>query len=322
VVDKGGRWEGQSPTELVARSLVMQMAIGEAFDCLDRAGVPAIVLKGPAIASWLYQPDEVRSSVDVDLLVPPERFNDAEQVLAQLGYHHRLPGTAACEIAANARELLAETGICIDLHRYLIGLPDPARSWELLSHQTTALPLASGAQVTVFDVPARAMHLALHAAQDGPQDFKALADLERGLAQVLVGTWRQAAALAEQLGATAAFAAGLGLCPAGRTLAAELGLPDLAGVELALRVRSTPHESLFFEQLSVTPGIATKLKLVGRKLWPTRAYLASGVTDALASRWAVAAARVRRLDSLAHRAPPALKAWRETRKEFRGGGRR
>ncbi|MDQ6616492.1 MAG: nucleotidyltransferase family protein [Actinomycetota bacterium] len=316
MVEKLGQWAGLSATELLARSLFMEMAAGEAFEWLERADVASIVLKGPAVATWLYQPNEVRPSVDVDLLVAPEDFDRAEHALEQLGYRHRLRGGAACEIASNARELLGDNGICIDLHHHLIGLADPVRSWDLLSRRTTSLRLASGAEVAVLDLSARTMHLALHAAQDGPQDLKALADLERGLAQVPIDTWRAAATLADQLGATAAFAAGLRLCPPGRAVAAELGLPDLPGVELTLRVRSAPHESLFFEHLSVAPGVAAKVKLVSRKLWPTNAYLKSGAPEAVGLRCGLAVARCRRLASLTRRAPPALRAWYQARREL------
>jgi hypothetical protein len=322
VVDRAGRWEGLSPQALLARSLYMDMAAGEAFQCLVQAGVPAVVLKGPAVASWLYRPDEVRPAVDIDVLVEPVRFSDAEAALVQLGYHHRLAGTAACEIASNARELLAEDGICIDLHHHLIGIPDPTRAWERLSQRTTALRLASGTEVAVLDLGARTMHLALHAAQDGPEDRRASADLERGLAQLPCDLWRDAAVLADQLGATAAFAAGLRLSPAGRALAAELELPDRPGVELALRMQSAPHESLFFERLSEAPGMRARLRLVGRKLWPTAAYLDSAGPVAGRRRWALVVARRRRFHSLARRAPAALRAWIRARQQFGQAGHR
>ncbi|MDQ1379207.1 MAG: hypothetical protein QOE15_3380 [Acidimicrobiaceae bacterium] len=322
MVDKGGRWDGRTTTELAARSLVMEMAAGEAFGCLIGAGVPAILLKGPAVASWLYRPEEVRQSVDIDLLVAPDRFGDAERALEDLGYRHRLAGTAACEIATNARELLAASGVCIDLHRQLIGVPSPEEAWPVLSGRTVALTLASGVEVAVLDLEARAMHLALHAAQDGPQDRKASDDLARGLAQLPVDTWRAAADLAGRLGATAAFAAGLRLSRAGQALATELGLPDRVGVELSLRVQSAPHESLFFEQLAAAPGMSAKAKLVGRKLWPTEAYLRAAVPNVRDRRWGLAVARLGRLESLARRAPPALRAWLRARRKFGQAGHR
>jgi hypothetical protein len=48
-------------------------------------GIPAILLKGPVIATRLYDRRVERPYADVDILVPRERFADAARIAATLG---------------------------------------------------------------------------------------------------------------------------------------------------------------------------------------------------------------------------------------------
>src|SRR3954453_7868543 len=74
----------------VARRAMATMAIdratAEIFDALDAAAVPALLLKGPSVARWLYDDPDERPYGDTDRLVPPERETDAEAVLRGLGF--------------------------------------------------------------------------------------------------------------------------------------------------------------------------------------------------------------------------------------------
>ena len=58
---------------------------------LEEAGVPVVALKGPALSSRLYGDPALRTSFDVDLLVEPERFHTAREVLAAEGYESPTP---------------------------------------------------------------------------------------------------------------------------------------------------------------------------------------------------------------------------------------
>ena len=301
---------------VAARSLLLDRLAARSTERLCSEGIQSILLKGAAIASWLYE-GEVRPYLDVDLLVSPTQFEKAERVLAELGYVHWLEGADAVELGPKERELIGPDGLCIDLHLGFVGVPGPPlRCWEILVKRTVGFTLA-GTHVEILDIPARAMHLALHAAQNGPIDRKAIADLERGLAQVDHDQWRSAASLAQEMGATEAFAAGLRLVPAGRRLAERLSLPMRITVELVLRTRSAPQQAIFFERVREAPGARRKVALVARKLFPTTTYLRANVPVARRGRLGLFAARARHPWFVARGAGPALIAWLRARSATR-----
>lgn len=304
--------DSRVPMADVARTLLMEKAAGEAWTALADHGIPAILLKGPAIAGWLYG-NEVRVSRDVDLLVSPADFGPAQRALGTLGYSVPFADAAACEIGPNSQSLFGG-GLCIDLHHGLIGVADPPeRTWEVLSGRTVALTLRSGPAVAVLDLPARTTHLALHAAQSGAVDTKAIEDLRRGLATVPLDGWRAAAEVARELGATAPFAAGLRLLPQGREVADALGLGTEWSVELELRTTSAPREALFFTRMGDIAGLKAKAATVARKVWPTAAYLRAQSVAARGGPLGMLRARGERMVSLGRRVWPALTAWRRAR---------
>jgi predicted nucleotidyltransferase len=308
--------EGQAlhPSDLdeglrqVGRVLLLDRAAAEAIALLERRGIPTILLKGAAIRSWLYERHEVRPSSDVDLLVAAADFERATAALAELGYLHSLAGADPAEMGPRERDLVGPGNIWIDLHFGFLGVELPPQAcFDLLWERTEDFELPGGQRVRILDLAARAMHLALHAAQNGPIDTKALADLARGLDRVDRPTWEAAAALASALQATEAFAAGLRLLPAGASLATELRLPTQMTVELALRVHSAPQDAIFFERLRSAKG-ARKLALIARKLYPTTAFLQANAAEPLGPRQLVAA-RLRHPFTVGRRLAPALLAW-------------
>jgi len=297
----------------------METAIGIAWVHLDRAGIPCVLLKGPSIARWLYE-DEIRYSNDIDLLVPPARFRDAQFALAELGYDVPLADAALCEVGPYCTFLLHPNGTRLDLHHRLVGTPTepPERCWDVLSMHTTPFPLVTGVEIRALAVPARTLHLALHVAQNGPRGAKSMADLERGVAQIDIEDWQAAASLAETAGAMQAFAEGLRLCDKGVALAEELGLPQVPrNVELELRITSAPFESLFFIRLADTHGLHGKAALVGRKLWPTADFLRMHYDVARRGSLGLLLAHLLRPLTLLRRGGPAVIAWVRARSRVR-----
>ena len=281
---------------------------------LGAGGVPSILLKGATIATWLYDDGRLRPYRDIDLLVPAARFTEAKSILADLGYVHRLSGAHPTEIGLREQVLFGPEGVCIDLHHGLIGVAAPAdMSWKALWSRTVAFRLAGDGEVRALAVPARAMHLALHVAQNGPIDQKAITDLELGLAKVSREEWWEAAAIAEELDASPAFAAGLRLVPAGRALADELSLTHRTTVELTLRIRSAPQDAIFFERLVEASGFRTKVALVARKLFPTAAYLRANSPATARGPLGLARSAFVHQMSIAVRLAPAFAAWRKAR---------
>lgn len=317
---KGNRVSGESAASAkrasVAVSLMLDHVAGVTTTRLAAAGIPAILLKGAAIATWIYAEGEARPYRDVDLLVPPSRFDAAQAVLGGLGYVNPLAGAADCEYGSNELRLVGPLGVCVDLHHALIGVPEPARAWERLYARSTTLHVG-GSEVRVLDVEARAMHLPLHAIQDGPVDVKAMDDLARGVERLALASWRGAADLAAELGAMGPFAAGLRLLPAGAALAEQLSLPQVVNVDLTMRARSDPPEAFLIEQLVQLPDARARAALLWRKLFPTTVYLKSQYRLAERGPFGVTAARCCRLGSLVLRTAPAIVAWRRARRHVR-----
>jgi hypothetical protein len=103
--------------------------LGLLLDGLQDAGVPALPLKGPALAEALYRDPAGRPFTDLDLLVPVDHADRAIARLHDLGYHHLgHQRTLAYERAyAGAACFVPETsGPCslpVDLHWSLVAFP-------------------------------------------------------------------------------------------------------------------------------------------------------------------------------------------------------
>jgi len=69
-----------------ARAMRAGRQIQEVVDALEGAGIPSVLLKGPALARTMYPDPALRQSSDIDLLVRPRDFLQAEAVLEGLGY--------------------------------------------------------------------------------------------------------------------------------------------------------------------------------------------------------------------------------------------
>jgi hypothetical protein len=153
---------------------------------LGRRGLAAL-LKGPAVAGWLYGPGEARQHRDIDLLVGEHQLGAAERVLGGLGFV-RL-GEPDPVLLVERRHRVwgrAGDGVVVELHWCLMGVgAPPAVVWSVLSEETDRI-VVGGAEVRVLSVPARTMHLALHAVQHGGVG-RPWEDLERGIARLDFG---------------------------------------------------------------------------------------------------------------------------------------
>jgi hypothetical protein len=258
------------PVVLAASKLVVDTTAARLVRTLKTEGVPSVLLRGPAVARWLYDNELSRPYADVDLLVPDDRFPEAQRLLIGLDFTES-PLEARF---ARGRPAHAETwardadGATVDLHRTLIGIgAAPAIFWTTISSEAEPMTVG-GEEISVPSVPARALLVALHAAQHGPSWDQPLEDLSRALQRVPPDTWRQATVLAERLEATAALASGLRLLPAGESLAATLGLPTGQGVDRALAGSESFHVAQGIEWILETPGLVRKTAFLAHKVAP------------------------------------------------------
>ena len=68
-----------------ARALGQVRRLVEICSALERAGIAALPYKGPALSLQLYGDVALRQSVDLDLIVPRDRYADARSALLALG---------------------------------------------------------------------------------------------------------------------------------------------------------------------------------------------------------------------------------------------
>jgi Uncharacterised nucleotidyltransferase len=68
------------------RYLNMERQIREIFDAFKREKISVLVYKGPALASTIHPAYATRPFNDIDLLVKPEEYLKAQEILLQMGY--------------------------------------------------------------------------------------------------------------------------------------------------------------------------------------------------------------------------------------------
>jgi hypothetical protein len=316
-----------SPVPSAARGAIRVLSLDAAAADLVRQfrarDVPSLLLKGPVLASWLYDGSAMRTYVDIDVLVPPAALERAQACLGALGFG-RLPLDAIRDDwPRHALVFRRADGITVDLHQTLMGVGvSPDLLWSLLWSGREPMVLC-GVTVDAIGVDARTLLVALHAAKDGGRVRKVSVDLERAIERVPDDGWRRALEMARQLDATATFAGGLRRVPAGEVLADRLGLPERATVDLVLRQHGAPPLATGLDWLVTSPGFRGKPTLIVRKLFPPPSFLRDW--SPLARRgWAgLAAAYVWRPLWALGRSVPAVVAVARAHRAARwaGGGR-
>lgn len=300
-------------------SLALEAAAMTVIDQLRDEGIRPLLLKGPTIERWLYEPDERRPAGDVDLLVSPTDRVSAELRLAGLGFSNRYDGVSPDWAEEHADTWLpGQGGVPVDLHRRLWGFEaPPAAVWQTLWARREAMTIG-GTEVDVLSPPARALCVALHAAHHGLEVPRPIEDLRRAVSQVDDAVWIEAAELAAELGASAGLAAGLALDPGGVAVRDALGL-EPASRDVVVRVArlwSEPRTAEGFLRLFASSGVREATRLIRRELFPSPDYMRARESDGGGSE-RLARAYIRRWRSLASGAPSGLRAARRLR---RGAG--
>ncbi|MGI8873758.1 MAG: nucleotidyltransferase family protein [Egibacteraceae bacterium] len=298
----------------VGTVLAVDAVTAEVTRAFRLAQVQAILLRGAALAGWLYGEDGGRGYRDVDLLVPPSQTRAAEQILERLGFLHRQAGFGAGESAEHSGEWLrSRPAVVVDLHRTLTGAAaGPGAVWEALAEGREQIEVA-GAAVDVPAIHARVLVVTLHAAQHGIAGERQLRDLGLALERAPSETWIAAARLAQWLEAGAAFGAGLRLLREGTALAASLGISLSTDTETSLRAASASATSIGFARWAGTPGAGGKLAIIERKLFPTAAFMRHWSRLARRGRLGLGLAYLWRPFWLLLRLLPSVLAWRRAR---------
>jgi hypothetical protein len=263
-----------------SRQAGIDAAAVETLDAFAAAGVDALLLKGAALARMLYRAGETRAYFDVDLLVAPANVAAGGRVLADLGYANlrELQGIddTAGSLHADtwARSIPGFGNVTIDLHWRLEGCDAPPDvAWGVLCERSEFIEV-SGSRIATLDRSGLALHLALHAAQHGPGDLKAMGDLQRGVERWPADVWRDAAQLSRRLNATETFAAGLRLLPESAVVAADLGLPTADSILWTIAHRDArPRGTFHVQALSEARGARERAGVLRRALLPQAAWI-------------------------------------------------
>ena len=311
-----------SAAQIIAGNLRVDAATSEVLRAFEAAGVQSILLKGASVTRWLSTAESPRSYSDCDLLVRPADLTAAERVLSELTFQpihdeRELPSWWREHGMAWWRQ---SDRTIVDLHRTLVGVGvDPEQLWLTLSMHTEALEVGKY-DARALTLPGRAFHLALHAAQHGADWSRMLLDLDRAVSEASEETWTAAAARAESLQATAAFAAGLRLIPAGQVLADRLGLSRDLPTDVALRAGTPPPVALGLDQLARAKGLRARLAILRHKLAPPPSFMRHWSPRARQGRVGLMLAYLWRPLWLLGRLPAGFTAWWRARRRARASG--
>ena len=300
------------------RTLALDGAAVEIIERLHRREIPYLLLKGPVTARWLYGPDEARPYVDIDLFVPESESNRSTSVLHELGFEpvvlRRHP-----EPNEGRPWLRPRDGAAVDLHSRLWGVRATGDElWRVLSERADTMPLGS----TVVQIPrpaVRAWLVAAHAAKHGRNVLKGMDDLRRAVAQLDDVAWREAAGVAERLGAVEAFSSGLRLLPDGAQLAHRLDLPAPVGREYTLRAGAKGMGIAEIDAFLARRGVSAKLLFLVDRAAPTRTFMRRMYPLARRGRWGLIASYAWRPFDLAWRTVKGLIPWWAARRKERSG---
>jgi hypothetical protein len=297
-------------TRSAARTLVVDTMTVAVLRAFRTASLPSLILRGPILARLLYDPPESRSYADVDLLVEPRRFDEAEAILRQLGYaESHLESALPSSRPRHAHTWQASSGRSVDLHRTLLGVGAPAEAlWSAFTSDARQIELG-GMIVDVPSLAAVALIVALHAAHHVNDPEQTHRDLELALTRLPEDQWSAAVDLARRLDALPAFAKGLSLSPRGRSNLAALGLPissEIGG--FAGAGEPVFHVAHAISRVTSAQGLQARVSIAGRRLFPAPSamrarsrlarrgagglILAYAVRLLTAARWLPAAVRV------------------------------
>ena len=162
------------------RSLFLSGELLRIFDGLGRAGVPALALKGPVLAWWIYEHPGLRRFQDLDILVGRSDLDRAFECFYSLGFRTDYLPSGTPKLAPSAHEISlyrTSPAAVVDLHWDLappeMGLCLDVR--QMLPRAMT-VPVA-GRLVPTFGVEDQILFCAFHGGKHRWVRLAWLADL-------------------------------------------------------------------------------------------------------------------------------------------------
>jgi hypothetical protein len=170
----------------------------------QETGIPYLSLKGMSLSKVLYGSVADRDFGDLDLLIPPERAEEALHTLEDLGFLRTYPrfsepGRMKALIRyGKAQNLMdAKTGMSLDLHWKLVSpwIDHRPFPFEALWNQSRIIEIGGLPPWRTLGDEHTIIFLALHGYQDGWAKLKQLFDLAVAL-ETLEVDWRSVLSMA------------------------------------------------------------------------------------------------------------------------------
>lgn len=264
-----------SPIEMAVFAFKVDVATASVVTAFKQASIPTILVKGPAIANWLYSADDPRFYNDTDLLLRKRDWPRALGLMKTLGFEDELAPLDHPRMESGSGYPWGRPSdeAAVDLHYTLFGIgADPEELWEVFS-ESSIREKVGGIDVTMPSHPARLLHIALHAVQHGGEAAsKPMRDLRRAIGKISVEEWDEALALAWRLEAAKAFSMGLRLLPEGKLLADRIGAAHSESTNAALRLEQVQMAE-GFEELANACGTRERLATVLQELFPNPEFM-------------------------------------------------
>jgi hypothetical protein len=287
------------------RRLTLDVLAVDVSGCLERAGIPHALLKGPSTALWLYDPP--REYSDVDVLVPLSRVSEVRAALESAGLAYASAG-AVGEESRHSLLMLSPGGCEVDMHISLPAIPPAGdRVWQVLAPHVGTLDLGVGT-VPALDEAARCLVLALHALVSPPYGRPA-DDIRRALAVTTPGRWREAQDVARAINAEDLFLAGL-------STGVATSPPFFVSRRAYLYMTDAPNEARALLRLREVRSRDLP-RLLWREIFPTLGFMRHAYPYA---RGPVALARtyIARWRRIGAHLPSAIRVWHRASAAQRG----
>jgi hypothetical protein len=281
----------ESYYQIARDNVLASLDLAPVLAALSSLGIPALLVKGLALAGPLYGNVALRQMTDLDLVVPRDHAPTAWDVLLGLGYQpEQVEIRPGAHLAYNIQRRFFDPErqrATISIHWHLLDVPYYVRQvpmawfWEHTEPEQIA-----GHQVQVLNAEADllylAAHLALHHRFDGLRWFVDLALLVHQNTPSLDWTaiahtaqeFELLLALRETLDRLAAYWPSLPLdAPRARLHALQ---PTALEARLFRLLTAEPRSPLldFYTDVLCLPDLPSRLRFVFSNTFPQRAYMA------------------------------------------------
>jgi len=268
---------------VTAESLYGGNEVRRVASALSEAGIRALLLKGHALALWLYPQPTLRTCGDIDLLLESRADADrAAEVLKKLGYALAFnPGAMFYEMSSRlivGGRVRSE----VDLHSRLINVPvyaDRLGFAELWEHSIALPGLDTGIRglSIVYALIHACMHRAVDLFQHGPEKLKWHYEIHLLLSRMDQASWANLRALCLAKGLS-------GVCLRSFDDAVSWFGGELPVAERAALQRAAAGEQLDYRRIDdwryiqwlnfkVLPDAGARLRWLAERLVPTTSHL-------------------------------------------------